>query len=152
MPKPHEQPVKKVIALIDDDHQFLRDYSRGLNWFCKTAAAFEIRAFSEPSAALEFIRSEWERVELYVVDSMMAHEGEFSTDETKAGLYTGVALIREIKKIHPNNHKVRFVILTNVDSNDLKPLTSQLNIDDILSKTHWHPKRFADYVDKLLRP
>jgi hypothetical protein len=150
--EPEKRMTNWLVTLVDDDRQYLDDYKRGLEHFCRHKGNMEIRVFFDAAEALDSVTPEaapphW----LWIMDSMMPFDNDrFQTEETEQGLLTGIVLLKKISsrlagRIHPH-----FLIVTNYDIEAVRKGLAGVETDGIYRKLQCSPKRVARLVDEII--
>jgi len=130
------------ILIVDDDLVPTKYYERALKHL-----KYKVARCRRPGQALAYARKYRHSVSAVVLDIMLPPGDEYRSEETCAGLHTGIFLYKDLQRVCQN---ALFVVLTNVTNPDTLRVVDSLELE-CFRKWEWTAEDFAELMRERLQ-
>jgi DNA-binding NarL/FixJ family response regulator len=133
-----------MILFVDDEERFMSSYFDELR---EALPGYKILCKYKVDDALSALRENADRIELLILDIMMAPGVSFSGADTTAGLRTGIRFYELARQINP---AMNVIIFTNISDSSVEDYFDKEEKCLFLRKENHLPFEFAERVKEVL--
>jgi DNA-binding response OmpR family regulator len=132
-----------MILFVDDEERYIEPYLAEFRM-----CGYDPFHITDVDAARRFIEENIEQIEVLIADIMMQPGENFSYEETKKGLRTGIVFYREVRD---KTLSLPIIILTNVTDREVSKMLVKDENCSLHRKISMLPFELVEEVQKILR-